>query len=412
MLLDRWEQQDAAIAMDNLGYDATLGFPPLAIDFNLIGAHEFLPKAFYYPVIAHWILLGLWRRNWDDAFHLNSALPFGGLVGEDKWQVGTLMAKELASHVPLTVRVTMLPFENTMAIDTASVEQQLAVHNMTYPMVVKPLRGCRGQGVGVLHDAAAMRRHVNKYLDPHDQVLFQQLVPWAGEAGVGFVKNTQGEIDVISLTFKVQPFLVGDGVSSLGTLIRRHPRFGKLQHLYLPRHQSQSELIIPKGETYRLAFVGSHSGGGFFVDGNAYIDDALTRRVQAIIDAIDGIVAGRFDIRFRDWQDFLDGKDFALIELNGLGGEMTHVWDPRHTVFTAWRAWFDFNRRVFALARHEHARDKHAHGEPRHVQRASAGDDAPRRTYKKRGFFALARQIARAIREEKSTVQRYDFPLP
>jgi hypothetical protein len=32
-----------------------------------------------------------------------------------------------------------------------------------------------------------------------------------------------------------------------------------------------------------------------------------------------------------------EGKNFSVIELNGAGSEPTHMYDPRHSLFFAWK---------------------------------------------------------------------------
>ena len=57
---------------------------------------------------------------------------------------------------------------------------------------------------------------------------------------------------------------------------------------------------------------------------------------------------GRLDIKYDDWEGFKDGKNFSVIEVNGAGAEPTHMYDPRHSIFFAWkeivRHWFILNR--------------------------------------------------------------------
>jgi hypothetical protein len=50
------------------------------------------------------------------------------------------------------------------------------------------------------------------------------------------------------------------------------------------------------------------------------------------------------DVRYDNWEDLKDGKNFSVIELNGAGSEPTHMYDPSHSLFFAWkeiiRHWF------------------------------------------------------------------------
>ena len=46
---------------------------------------------------------------------------------------------------------------------------------------------------------------------------------------------------------------------------------------------------------------------------------------------------GRLDIRYRDWDELKQGNALCIIEVNGAGAEPTHMYDPRHSLFFAWK---------------------------------------------------------------------------
>src|SRR6185369_6398163 len=46
---------------------------------------------------------------------------------------------------------------------------------------------------------------------------------------------------------------------------------------------------------------------------------------------------GRLDIRFDTWDALKQGKNFTIIEVNGAGAEPTHIYDPKHSLFFAWK---------------------------------------------------------------------------
>ena len=43
------------------------------------------------------------------------------------------------------------------------------------------------------------------------------------------------------------------------------------------------------------------------------------------------------DIRYKSWEDLRQGKNFSIIELNGAGSEPTHIYDPKNSIFFAWK---------------------------------------------------------------------------
>ena len=58
--------------------------------------------------------------------------------------------------------------------------------------------------------------------------------------------------------------------------------------------------------------------------------DRLCRQIR-------GFYYGRLDIRYNTWEELKEGKNFSVIEINGAGAEPTHMYDPKHSLFFAWR---------------------------------------------------------------------------
>ncbi len=70
--------------------------------------------------------------------------------------------------------------------------------------------------------------------------------------------------------------------------------------------------------------------------------DEISRR-------FDGFYFGRFDIRTPCVADFKAGKNFKVIELNGVTSEATHIYDPRNSVFAAYKVLFEQWRIAFEI---------------------------------------------------------------
>ena len=59
--------------------------------------------------------------------------------------------------------------------------------------------------------------------------------------------------------------------------------------------------------------------------------------MDAICSQIPGFFFGRLDIRYQQWDELKAGKNFYIIEVNGAGSEPTHIYDPKHSLFFAWK---------------------------------------------------------------------------
>ena len=86
-----------------------------------------------------------------------------------------------------------------------------------------------------------------------------------------------------------------------------------------------------------LVPYGNHVRGAKFLDANHLIDDELTHTIDTICQQVKGFYFGRLDIRYNSWERLKRGQEFSIIELNGAGSEPTHMYDPKHSLFYAWK---------------------------------------------------------------------------
>ena len=70
-------------------------------------------------------------------------------------------------------------------------------------------------------------------------------------------------------------------------------------------------------------------------------------RIDEIAQAFDGFYFGRFDVRYADVSELMAGRRFAIVELNGVTSEATHIYRnpagslgatraPRRTLMHQW----------------------------------------------------------------------------
>ena len=84
------------------------------------------------------------------------------------------------------------------------------------------------------------------------------------------------------------------------------------------------------------------------------IDDQLVTTIDDICRQVDGFYYGRLDIRYQSWNELKQGKNFSIIELNGAGSEPTHIYDPGHSIFFAWKEIIRHLNILFRISRMNH----------------------------------------------------------
>ncbi|RMG63186.1 MAG: hypothetical protein D6722_17810, partial [Bacteroidetes bacterium] len=209
---------------------------------------------------------------------------------------------------------------------------------LDFPLIAKPDLGERGLMVEKLSDAAELEAYFSRETPA---MLVQAYVDEPVEVGVLYYRMPgarQGEIT--SLTLKRFLEVWGDGHSTVAELMARDPR-AALQLPVLQRRDPALMARVPRaGERVELMPIGNHCRGTTFLDGRAEIDEALSRRFDAIADALPGICFGRYDIRCRSLQALREGHDFYILEINGVKAEPTHIYQPGFSLVEAYRVLF------------------------------------------------------------------------
>src|SRR5262249_2147185 len=83
--------------------------------------------------------------------------------------------------------------------------------------------------------------------------------------------------------------------------------------------------------------LGTHSRGAIFLDGDRYKTARLEEAFDQISLGFKGFYFGRFDVRTPAVEEFIQGKNFKIIELNGVTSEATHIYDPKNSLVTAYK---------------------------------------------------------------------------
>ena len=84
--------------------------------------------------------------------------------------------------------------------------------------------------------------------------------------------------------------------------------------------------------------------------------EEIDARFDAIARSMPEFHYGRFDVRFASVDTFARGEDFAIVEVNGIGGEAIDVWDPQLPVGEAYRRLLAQQRLLFLIGEQNRAR--------------------------------------------------------
>lgn len=217
----------------------------------------------------------------------------------------------------------------------AAVLDLLGKSQITFPFIAKPDIGLRGSAVRKIHSKTELESYHGK---ANFDYLLQDLIPYANEVGIFYVRfpnQPQGKITGIV----AKEFLIveGNGTSSIAELLRKNPRFALQLEVLKKEYGKQLDEILPKGQKRNLVPFGNHARGAKFIDASGLISDKLTRVIDGMCRQIPEFYFGRLDVMYDSWEALEAGENFALVELNGAGSEPTHIYDPKHSIFFAWK---------------------------------------------------------------------------
>lgn len=289
------------------------------------------------PVVVHNIFLGLRYGKITVFTAANPGIPYGGVVGESKMDT---MKTIQGAHA---VKTELISMEERNGREEPGqigglIEEKMKKAGLEFPIILKPDAAQRGAGVKKISSLEQAMDYVQKN---HYPVLLQELHPGPHEAGI-FYYRMPGEKHgkIFSITDKVFPVIVGDGHSTVRELIWKHPRYRMQAGVFMERHKNDQDHIPSPGERIALAFAGNHCQGTMFVDGKELITKELEKAVDREMQKIDGFFIGRIDVRYQTHNGLKSGKEFKIIEVNGAMSESTNIYDPAHSVFTAWKILF------------------------------------------------------------------------
>lgn len=300
---------------------------------------EFWPLWFFYPpVFLYVIYLGLKFRSLTLFTCVNPAIEESGFVGESKFAILQGLKHESREFVPLTGLLTNERFKQ--------VQQFMLAHSLNFPIVLKPNSGERGSGVAVIRSQNELRDYLER---AEGDVIIQQYAP-GSEFGVFYYRlPDQPRGKIFSITRKVFPSVIGDGASTLESLILNDKRAVSLARVYFENQKDRLSEIPSPGERVQLIEIGTHCRGSVFLDGSDIKTDELEEAIDGIARGYEGFYFGRFDIRTPSIDDFKRGRNFKIVELNGVTSESTNIYDPKNSLFDAYRVLFQQWRLAFEI---------------------------------------------------------------
>ncbi len=241
--------------------------------------------------------------------------------------------KEIDELIPGKYKPVTLFFKANFPVE--ELLQTIRNAELKYPLIIKPDIGMKGKAVIKVNTDYELLSAASQFTVDY---LVQSFIHFPKELGIFYVRFPWEENGKITGIVEKEFLKVrGDGQSTIRQLLFKNPRY-ILQLPVLSDTLGMDLNIILKNDVEKILVpYGNHVRGSLFLDSSF----KNTKQLESVIDnackAINGFYFGRLDIRFNSFEDLAEDKNWCIVEVNGAGSEPTHVYDPRHSLFFAWR---------------------------------------------------------------------------
>ena len=279
----------------------------------------------YSPIMFYWFWLSLKSRSFFFFSTANPMIENGGFAMESK--------KLIYDIIPQKYYPKTLLFK--LGTDTDLIEEALRMQSLNYPLIAKPDIGGRGVQVKLVHSQVELIDYIKQI---KVDFLLQEYIAYKNEVGI-FYYRLPGELKghISGIVGKEFIILKGNGFSTIEQLLIKEPRY-LLQLPVLRATECETlKKILPVGELHTLVPYGNHARGAKFIDMSNLITEQLTDAIDQVCMQIPEFYFGRLDVMYNTWDELTRGENFSIIELNGAGSEPTHIYDPSHSIFFAWK---------------------------------------------------------------------------
>ncbi len=298
---------------------------------------EFWPlKIFYFPVVLYILWLALKHRSLTIFTCANPAILASGFIGESKDEIYQgIQQSDFAKDYLLKHLVITKKLQETER--TTKIIEFINDNNLNFPLALKPDKGERGKAVEIVKQLS----QINEILaDVEEDYILQEFAS-GEEVSIFYYRYPSDETgSIYSITEKRFPTVAGDGESTLEELILMDDRAVSLARNYFDENKDSLTETPARGEKVTLINIGTHSRGAIFMEGIWLKTPELEVAIDKICKGYNGFFFGRFDIRTPSFEDLMQGKNFKIIELNGVTSESTNIYDKRYSLFDAYRILF------------------------------------------------------------------------
>ena len=278
----------------------------------------------YLPIDIFWLYYGIRAGSFWFFSPVNPTLIFSGFEGGSK--------KEMYDQLPAWSYPITLLIPISENIERVKTKMQSV--GLNFPVVVKPDTGMQGVLFRIIKNEPELKVYHEKVGEDY---ILQTFVDESLEFSVFYIRYPGEEKGMITgLIVKDYLHVTGDGSKKLEELVKAHSTAKYDAEKLKKKHEANWEKIIPANEKYFLSMAGNHIHGAKFFNLNHEIDQQLHDIFDKLSHESTGeFYFGRYDLKCPSLEDLKKGKNIKILEYNGAGAAITHVFDCNMSYFRA-----------------------------------------------------------------------------
>lgn len=279
----------------------------------------------YLPLFPVWLYCAYKARTLLFFHGANPSIKYGGMAMESKKEIYDLIPE---NWIPKTVFVSS-------EISFNEILSELKSQTVNFPVIVKPNIGLKGLGVVQVENV----NELEDYQKNNDcDFLIQEKISYQNEVGIFYHRFPDEKKGKITGMVKKEFLSVkGNGRKTLRELVMENPRSAFQIKAIEKKMGSEMQKTVPENEEIILIPFGSHTRGAKFIDISSDVTEKLEQKIDEICTKVNGFYFGRLDVMFENLELLKAGKNLKIIEINGAKSEPTHMYDPKHSLFFAWK---------------------------------------------------------------------------
>lgn len=268
----------------------------------------------------------------------NPTIPTGGMVGENK--------ADISRWIPPPYRPKNAVVQITDSVEV--IQNIIEKADMKFPIILKPVIGCRGLMVEKANTIEEANEHILRF---PTNFLLEEYVDYPVEAAVLYWKNPEtGKSGIQSVAGKKFLSVVGNGKETVRCLLMQNPR-GILQIHRLEKEKPDLLKTVPQsGEKLLVEPIGNHCRGTQFINYNHLINEDMVAAFDKIQADLPGCYVFRLDLKAPSIADLQAGRNIKILEINGVGSDPAHIYDPNIPFFEIWAGYIRLWKKIYEVS--------------------------------------------------------------